>query len=75
MLKKLVSIGFLSVLLTSCGYDGHFRYPCQDSANWGKEECKPPVCSVAGACPEDLVGEDIVNGTETTDIESSDVNE
>jgi len=28
-------------------------------------ECKPPICTVAGVCPEDLVGEDVVNGTTT----------
>jgi hypothetical protein len=40
--------------LTGCGYDGHYRYPCQDPANWESAECKPPVCTANGACPEDL---------------------
>lgn len=46
---------FMAVFLSSCGYEGHYRYPCQDPANWENEECKPPVCTVNGACPEDLV--------------------
>lgn len=75
MLKKLIFIGLTTLLLSSCGYEGSFRYPCQDSANWNKEECKPPICSVAGACPVDLVGEDVFNGTVDTNEEGSDVNE
>jgi hypothetical protein len=59
---KLFTVGLLSVfVLSGCGYQGHYRYPCQDPANWEKAECKPPVCSVSQTCPVDLVGEDIVN--------------
>lgn len=58
--------GILVLGLTSCGYDGHYRYPCQDPANWESAECKPPICTANGACPEDLAehkkGEEIVNG-------------
>lgn len=54
----------LTLSLSGCGYDGHYRYPCQDPANWEAEECKPPICTVNGACPEDLVGEGTVNGTQ-----------
>ena len=65
-MKKLLFVGVL--LLTGCGYDGHYRYPCQDPANWEKEECKPPICVVNGACPEDLVGNITTDGqTVTTD--------
>ena len=58
---KLLILGFfklviLGVLLVGCGFDGQFRYPCQDPANWEKAECKPPICTINGACPEDLVG-------------------
>lgn len=60
---RIIGLALFTVLLTGCGYDGHFRYPCQDPANWGKEECKPPICTTNGACPEDLVGPDVVNGT------------
>lgn len=60
---KIISIALLGLMLAGCGYDGHYRYPCQDPANWENEECKPPICTVAGACPEDLVGTDVINGT------------
>ena len=42
--------------LSSCG-DGHYRYPCQDPANWENEECNPPICEVNGACWYTLVGQ------------------
>lgn len=44
----------LAFTLTGCGYDGHYRYPCQNPANWEAAECKPPICTANGACPEDL---------------------
>jgi len=62
MIKVFGTI-LLGLLLSGCGYDGHFRYPCQDPANWETEDCKPPICTVSGACPEDLVGSEIVEGT------------
>jgi hypothetical protein len=30
----------------------HFRYQCQDPANWSSEQCKPPICDVTRSCPE-----------------------
>jgi hypothetical protein len=55
--------GILVLGLTSCGYDGHYRYPCQDPANWESAECKPPICTANGACPEDLADtKEVVNG-------------
>jgi hypothetical protein len=63
---RIIGLALFAVLLTGCGYDGHYRYPCQDPANWENAECKPPICTVNGACPEDLVGSDITNGTEST---------
>ena len=62
---RIIGIAFLGLLLTGCGYDGHYRYPCQDPANWDAPECKPPLCEVAGACPEDLVGTNVFNNTDT----------
>jgi hypothetical protein len=41
--------------LTSCGYSGFYRYPCQDPTNWEKAECKPPICTASQTCPVDLV--------------------
>jgi hypothetical protein len=68
---KLITVLLASTaLLTGCGYDGHYRYPCQDPANWENAECKPPICTTNGACPEDLVGSDIFNGTTTTTEET-----
>ena len=55
-MKRLVIIGAL--LLAGCGYDGGYRYPCQDPANWESEECNPPICKVDGACTKDLIGFD-----------------
>lgn len=70
MIKFKLLLAFLAVLFVSgCGYDGHYRYPCQDPANWENAECKPPICTVNGACPEDLVGNITTDGqTVTTDI-------
>jgi len=45
----------LTSSLTSCGYSGFFRYPCQDPKNWEIAECKPPICTATQTCPVDLV--------------------
>lgn len=66
-MQKILGIALLAALLSGCGYDGHYRYPCQDPANWDKDECKPPICKVEGACPEDLVGQDIIDGEDSND--------
>lgn len=71
-MKKLLLVGLLC--LTGCGYDGTFRYPCQDPANWEKTECKPPVCTVNGACPEDLVGSIATDG-QTATVDTGEPNE
>lgn len=55
-MKRLVIIGAL--LLAGCGYDGGYRYPCQDPDNWESKECNPPICKVDGACTKDLIGFD-----------------
>ena len=54
--KLLVGLAVSTLLLSSCGYDGSYRYPCQDPANWEKEECNPPICEVDGNCTETLLG-------------------
>ena len=67
-MKKILSplaVIVLTLTLSSCSFDGKFRYPCQDPANWEKDECKPPVCTVNGACPDDLVG-DLINQDNAT---------
>ena len=61
---KRLSFVFLSLfLLSSCGYEGKYRYSCQDPANWGKKECEPPLCEVDGNCTKTLLG---FNPTDTT---------
>ena len=55
---KRLLIGALVVLLLPlslafCGGD-HFRYPCQNPANWDKDMCKPPLCDVTRTCPEHI---------------------
>ena len=54
MLRKLLILTFSALVLTGCGYDGSYRYPCQDPANWETAECKPPICTASGSCPVDL---------------------
>lgn len=43
----------LSFFLSSC--KGHYRYPCQDPANWGKAECNNDVCKAQGTCTADVL--------------------
>ena len=54
MKTKLLLTFALTLALSSCGYSGGFRYPCQDPANWEKAECKPPICTASQICPADL---------------------
>ena len=49
-------VGLLA--LAGCGFDGTYRYPCQDPENWGNAECNPPICHVDGTCTETLIGFD-----------------
>jgi len=56
MKKAIVTVAIL--LLSGCGYDGSYRYSCQDPANWKNEECNPPLCKVDGTCSKDLIGFD-----------------
>ena len=56
-MKKLAASLFSAMLIlttASCGYDGGYRYQCQDPANWNEQFCKKPHCSANGTCPEDL---------------------
>jgi len=64
MKKLAVFLGstILVLGLSSCGYNGQFRYPCQDPANWETPECKPPVCTATQTCPVDLIKTPIVEG-------------
>ena len=42
------------VLSLLAGCEDRFRYPCQDPKNWDIPECKPPICTSTGTCPEDV---------------------
>lgn len=56
MKKSLLflTLCFSTLILSSCGYQGNYRYPCQDPANWQSADCKPPLCDVDKTCPKDL---------------------
>jgi hypothetical protein len=62
-MKKLLFIS--AILLASCGYDGKYRYECQDPANWEAPQCQKPLCEVDGACPDALLGFDPTTGAPT----------
>jgi hypothetical protein len=55
MIKRLLLLALPALLLTGCGYEGQYRYECQDPANWEKAECKAPICTASGTCAVDLV--------------------
>ena len=50
LLSTILALG-----LTSCGYQGHYRYPCQNPENWEKAECNPPICEASGTCTKDMI--------------------
>jgi hypothetical protein len=50
----------LCIILTGCGYDGDYRYPCQDPANWETAECNPPICEASSTCTKDLIPDDAI---------------
>jgi hypothetical protein len=54
---------FFASAISSCGYQGYTRYPCQEYANWQKPECNPPQCEAIGQCTKDLLPKlEIENG-------------
>ena len=64
---RVISLALMGLfLLSGCGYDGHYRYPCQDPANFKNEECQVPLCKVTGTCTIDLLGFDPTNGEAIT---------
>jgi hypothetical protein len=69
-MKKLIGIALLGLMLSGCGYDGHYRYSCQDPANWDKSECNPPVCETTGTCSRDLVGETVWDEYQKTKVKN-----
>lgn len=59
MIKTLLVL--MLAVTASCGFDGGYRYPCQDPANWNKPECIPPLCEADGTCSRDLLPEEVFN--------------
>ena len=57
-MKRLAVLFACALGLSACGYDGHYRYECQDPANWKEEHCNPPVCLVDNMCTETILGFD-----------------
>lgn len=58
MTKKLLVLITSCILVlstTSCGYEGRYRYSCQDPANWSAPECNPPLCEPTGTCTKYVV--------------------
>ena len=70
-MKKIFFIGAL--FLTGCGYDGHYRYECQDPENWQAPECNPPLCEGDGMCTETLLGFNPNEITTTTMVETGEI--
>jgi hypothetical protein len=59
-MKRIIPIalsGILMLSLTSCGYQGFYRYPCQNPDNWKNVECNPPICEASGTCTKDVIGD------------------
>jgi len=52
LLMLTICVGILCALLEGC--EDRFRYPCQDPKNWETAECKPPICTATGTCPDQL---------------------
>lgn len=52
LLALTACVGILCILLAGC--EDRFRYPCQDPKNWELAECKPPICTATGTCPDQL---------------------
>jgi hypothetical protein len=64
--RKLAGLLLIAVL-SGCAYDGGYRYPCQDPANWESAECNPPICSASETCTKDLLPEEVLpDVTDTT---------
>lgn len=49
------AILILSVAFLLAGCNSQYRYPCQDPANWGNEECNNEICKAEGECTSDVL--------------------
>jgi len=57
LFKWLGLLIFVPLLLAIFGGDS-IRYPCQDPANWGTEQCIKPRCEINRQCPEHIFDND-----------------
>ena len=62
-MKRLSLTLLLCLALSSCGWQGKYRYPCQDPANWKAKDCNPPICEASGTCTKDLINAPISTTT------------
>ena len=53
--RNLTLVALLILSLTGCGYQGFYRYPCQNPDNWKNAECNPPICEASGTCTKDTI--------------------
>lgn len=60
--KWLLGLLILPVAMAFAAGD-RFRYPCQDPANWDKEMCQAPQCSVTRTCPDHIFKGEVPKGT------------
>ena len=57
LFRWLILLVFIPLILAFAGGD-RFRYPCQDPANWGSEQCSKPLCEINRQCPEHIFDQD-----------------
>jgi hypothetical protein len=65
-MKRLLLTISLLLTLSSCGYDGSYRYPCQDPVNWETAECNPPICTASDTCTSNMIPEEITDAPVST---------
>jgi hypothetical protein len=65
-MKRILPALLLCLVLSSCGYDGSYRYPCQDPANWELADCQPPICTASDTCTSNMIPEEITDAPVST---------
>jgi hypothetical protein len=65
-MKRLLLTFSLCLALSSCGWQGGYRYPCQDPANWKAPDCNPPLCNASDTCTTDLLPKEMTDAPVTT---------
>lgn len=48
-------------MISGCGYDGSYRYPCQDPSMFDDPSCNPPICEADGTCTKYLIPEEAID--------------